>query len=72
MKIYKLTRTDRVDYDEFDSIIVIAKNETNARKIKPSSTGTWSIDNHILCELIGTASKSYKKEIMLLGSFNAG
>mgnify|MGYP003463396401 CR=1 FL=1 len=35
MNIYLVARTDRVDYDEFDSFVVIAKTEEEAKNIHP-------------------------------------
>lgn len=37
MKIYYVNRTDETDYDEYDSMVVIAESEDQARCIHPSS-----------------------------------
>lgn len=43
MKIYKLSQTINNDYDTYDSLVVIAQNEDEARKIHPSPyvEGDW-------------------------------
>lgn len=40
-KIWLVHRTDRVDYDEFDSIVVFADTEDEARFIHPEDGITW-------------------------------
>jgi hypothetical protein len=34
--IYLLSRTDKIDYDNYDSVVVCANSEKEARKIHPS------------------------------------
>lgn len=36
MKLWLVSRTDRVGYDEYDSMVVAAETEEEARKIHPS------------------------------------
>lgn len=48
MKIYKLTQTVNDNYDTYDSVIVVAENEEEARSINPdgdnfNSDGTITI-----------------------------
>ena len=80
MNIYKLTRTDRWGYDDYDSLIVIAENEKNAINIDPySKLIDWSnccsswVNSPILIdvELIGVA-KPFSVASCILASFNAG
>ena len=71
--IYKLERTDKVNYDEYISCIVVANDEEHARIIHPDwsfMTGDPSEDrkrfdrdwaysqSNITCQKIGTADKS--------------
>lgn len=42
MKIYKISQSINWGYDTYDSAIVIAKNETEARKISPDDYRQWS------------------------------
>jgi hypothetical protein len=80
MNIYRLTRNDRWSYDDYDSIIVIAKDEKAAVNISPDNKPVnWSkprpcwVDSPILLdvELIGTAKEGVV-ECCILASFNAG
>ena len=45
MKLYKLERTDKTDYDEYDSVIIAAKSPKDARKQSPAgyeiTDGKW-------------------------------
>ena len=74
MKIWKLTRTDSVGYDEYDSFIVRAKTEELARELIQKerfsvSWDEWSKnEKNITCEEV----KKGGKEEIILGSFNAG
>ena len=42
MYIYLLERTDRVGYDEYDSCVVVADSEEQARFINPCEYYVWS------------------------------
>lgn len=35
MNIYKVYRTDKVNWDEYDSAVVVAENEAQARELVP-------------------------------------
>ena len=59
MKLWKLTRTDQVDYDQYDSFVVRARSELEARRLvtqfAPSST--WTKDENVTCvELLKNGS----------------
>lgn len=51
MKIYKVTRTDTISYDEFDSFICVAPNMDTAKNLIPTlaldgyEAHTWEEDN---------------------------
>jgi hypothetical protein len=79
MKLYLLTRTDRWSYDDYDSLIVCAESEEDAKNIGPDgpfdpnerySSWTKSKDN-IICEEIGDAHPSMERGV-ILASYNAG
>ncbi len=80
MNIYQLTRTDKVSYDEYDSMIVYANNETEALALSPDggnvnwgknySSWATNIDN-IKVNLIGVAVEDVEVDV-ILASFNAG
>lgn len=35
LKLYKVERTDKCDYDEYDSFVCVAKSEEDARHVSP-------------------------------------
>lgn len=78
MKLWILSRTDRVDYDEYDAFVVLAKDEASARKLAaeedPNPTYCdrgydWADSKHVKCEQISLRTA---KAQVLLGSYNAG
>lgn len=84
MNIYKVSRTDKWSYDDYDSFVVIAEDEKTALYTHPSGrmltfidenksyTGNWVNSPMFLkVELIGIASNDMKPGI-IINSFNAG
>ena len=85
MYIYKISQTVNNDYDTFDSAIVAAESEEDARwicptqleSIEPDWDGTiksydpWVVGKDVQVELIGTALKGQNRGC-ILASFNAG
>ena len=70
MKIYKVFRTDSVGWDEYDSAVVVAKNEQHAREIvaKEMSHGWGDVfGEHVQVELVNK-----EVEGVVVASFNAG
>lgn len=61
--MYKVIRKDPVDYDEYDSWVVIAKNPSDARHLCQD----YGYNNVRAVEI-----KIGKKERIILGSYNAG
>ena len=41
INIYKISQTENNDYETFDSMVVVAANEEEARLILPSEYDTW-------------------------------
>lgn len=64
MNIYLVSRTDDVDYDEYDSFVVVAENEDDALKLVK--------DNLFKKETVKIEKIATDKEQVVLGSFNAG
>ena len=64
MKIYKVYRTDKVGYDEFDGAVVVAKDETQARELSPFDATN---PETVKVEIVST-----RKAAIVLASFNAG
>jgi len=84
MNLYLITRTDCVDYDEYDSAVVCAESEAHARDIHPDGGcrisermepapkyGTWIAPELVKVELIGTAEPLLPAGV-ICASFNAG
>lgn len=74
MKLYRIWRTTATDYDQYDSAIVAAESEEEARKTDIGSTGeygTWVTPDKIDVECIGIARPDMKAGL-ILASFNAG
>jgi hypothetical protein len=80
MKLYKISQTLNRGYDTYDSAIVCAKDEEEARNIHPEDrdwdyppySSTWcNSPDQVTVELIGTAAPGTRQGVML-ASFNAG
>ncbi len=84
MKIYKIWQTVNNCYDTYDSAIVVAENEQDAKRMHPScereiypiyynfgNDNTWVCNNDVQLEYIGEAKEGMKKG-SVIGSFNAG
>ena len=80
MKIYKIERLDDVGYDEFDSMVVSASSEDDAKSIHPqegdywnNSYGTWiekeDVDTLLSVEYIGETALN---KGVIISSFRAG
>jgi hypothetical protein len=80
MALYLVSRTDSVDYDEFDALVIRAKNEKEALKIA-TARDPYSYEqaraeyqrfaadgSNAKVEKIAVTGKSE----VILGSFNAG
>ena len=66
MKIYFVGRTDKIDYDEYDSFIVRAENKKDALQLLTNKEGFKEATTEI--KEINIEGKSD----IILGSFNAG
>jgi hypothetical protein len=79
MNLYLLTQKENSGWDTYDSVVVAAKNEQEAKKILPSEysdwnnlCGTWaSSPENVTVEYIGKAKEGTVKGVVL-ASFNAG
>jgi len=75
MNLYKLSQNKHRGHDTYDSAIVCAENEEEARNTKighvESFYSSWVEPQYIKVELIGVANDSIPKGI-ILASFNAG
>ena len=71
MKIYLIERTDEIDYDEYDSAVVCAKNEESAKRLGPTGEGDGWGNHPVTVTLIGQAERDSGEDV-ILSSFNAG
>jgi hypothetical protein len=80
MKLYLLTQNDNNDYDTYDSVLVCAKDEADARTIPPNGDvfeenqqwSGWAIKaSSIDCEEIGKANNKQERGV-IISSYNAG
>jgi hypothetical protein len=88
MKLYLLSQDENDDYDTYDSCVVCAENEEEAKKIKPhpDSLNDWNIPEHYKtwpsstwCTKIENVECQYIGEAdpsvekgVVISSFNAG
>lgn len=79
MNIYLLTQNDNIGYDTYDGIVVIAKDEEQARNIHPYEvwggigSDTWAKSpNNVTAILVGRALENATAGITILESFRAG
>lgn len=73
MKLYLLSRTDTVGYDEHKAFVVAAKSEESAISFSPygdSDYSTWTTKENIEIQCIGESNSM--KEKVVISSFNAG
>ena len=77
MKLYRLWQNDNNDYDTYDSAVVCAESEDEAKSIADTefsgdlAYGSWVSIDKVKCQLIGNAVSGMKKGI-IVASFNAG
>ena len=81
MNIYLLSQDTNTDYDTFDSMVVYANTEEEARNMHPeqnsgygwgSEWGSWAkIPEQVNIQYIGT-NPSITEPSIILASFNAG
>lgn len=81
MNLYKIFQVVNIDYDTYDSAVVAAETEDEARKIQPGCHDSpvtdskhescWCRLSDVQCEFIGTAKEGTKAGV-IVASFNAG
>jgi hypothetical protein len=83
MNIYHVNRLGKIDYDEYDSCVVIAPDAEIARRMIPpdgrmyfdsdsqNSFWGWEVPGKLVVNLIGTALPGETQRVVC-ASFNAG
>lgn len=77
LKLYKISQTVNIEYDTFDSAIVVAESKEKARLIRPDDNSpseflSWCSPEHASVRYLGLAAKRYTVSEVILASFNAG
>lgn len=80
-KLYLISQTVNKGYDTYDSAIVVADNEDEAKLITPGSDGfeplgsygTWADKpENVNASYVGEADERFKNGNVIISSFNAG
>jgi hypothetical protein len=77
MKLWLISQTGNDDYDTYDSAVVAAESEDDARNVHPSNSeprefsACWVDPSKVTVKLIGTAAKGTERGV-ICASFNAG
>ena len=76
MKLWLIYRTDDIDYDEYDSAVVIAETEEEARNLFPQDPYNKVDLKNVVAISIGKpdrkTEKKYAAKGIVCSSFNAG
>lgn len=73
MKIWLVKRTDKIDYDEYDSFVVAHETEDAARNSRPSEFDGWPVNPSELHVVeIGDCTYPWTPGTVFCASFNAG
>lgn len=76
MKLWLIKQDFNSGWDTYDSAVVAAETEDDARRIHPSGNdgdrmGTWCDPEHVSARAIGDATTGTSRGV-ILASFNAG
>lgn len=79
-KLYRIYQSENNGYDTYDSAVVVANSEDEARKIHPggggyrsdTDSGTWVQPQFVEVEYLGEAREGLDVGIEIVASFNAG
>lgn len=75
LNLYLLSQDENETHDTFDSAVVAAENEEDARRIKVGSIGkygSWCLPEFVEVKYIGIAADGIEAGERICGSFNAG
>ncbi len=70
-KLYKIWQEVNDDYDTYDSAVVCAESEEEARNTNLGTPDIWAKPEYVKVKEIGIANDDVKKGI-IVASFNAG
>lgn len=81
MNLYRISQDVNDDYDTYDSAVVVAETEDDARLIHPSERSwdgkserwsSWSNAEDVAVQHIGIANSWLESGTVICSSFNAG
>jgi len=80
ISLWKVSQTENNGWDTFDSMVVAAECELDARNVHPGTGwqrdnrfGTWaSSPDKVTVEFIGNSTRKFKNGEIIVSSFNAG
>jgi hypothetical protein len=80
MYLFLISQSENNDCDTYDSAVVVANNEDEARSIHPcgyvntpeTCSYSWAPPENVEVKLIGDAASSYTVTCVIVASFNAG
>lgn len=81
MKLWLISQDMVSGYDTFDSAVVAAETEEDARNTHPATykrdwdgneTSTWCSKEHVDVQFIGVTDRQYNNKTVICASFNAG
>ena len=78
--LYLIYQNCNQSYDTYDSAVVVAESEEEARRIHPNNLplsgycdfSTWAKPDRVHVRLIGTAVGDMEGDVVVCASFNAG
>lgn len=79
MNIYKISQEVNIDWDTYDSAVVYAESEQDARAMHPAGRDdgedwdkrTWASQEDVKVEFLGTVGGNVEPRV-IVASFNAG
>lgn len=83
MNIYFVSQKENYDYDTYDSFVIIADNEEEARYTHPANPikewdgiksryDSWCDAEDVTVEYVGKAGEWYIQKTIICASYNAG
>lgn len=76
MKLFLVSQDHNAGYDTYDSAVVVATDEEEARKTPVGSVGSygsWAPDRYVTVRYLGEADPSFTTpQEVICASFNAG
>lgn len=80
MNLYRISQSENMGYDTYDSAVVVAEDAADARSIHPNGRDDWDPNDDSWCsdpsmvevEYLGIAAYGWGRGVVVCSSFNAG